>query len=40
MLKVIFVPDSALWLKMGPLGIMNQAQEKLKTCEESQKEFL
>ena len=24
---------------MGPLGIMNQAQEKLKTCEESQKEF-
>ena len=31
--------DSALWLKMGPLGIMNQAQEKLKTCEESQKEF-
>lgn len=32
-------PDSALWLKMGPLGIMNQAQEKLKTCEESQKEF-
>ena len=32
-------PDSALWLKMGPLGIMNQAQKKLKTCEESQKEF-
>ena len=32
-------PDSALWLKIGPLGIMNQAQEKLKTCEESQKEF-
>ena len=32
-------PDSALWLKMGPLGIVNQAQEKLKTCEESQKEF-
>lgn len=32
-------PDSALWLKMGPLGLMNQAQEKLKTCEESQKEF-
>lgn len=32
-------PDSALWLKMGPLGIMNQVQEKLKTCEESQKEF-
>lgn len=32
-------PDSALWLKMGPLGIMNQAQEKLKTCEASQKEF-
>lgn len=32
-------PDSALWLKMGPLGIMNQAQAKLKTCEESQKEF-
>lgn len=32
-------PDSALWLKVGPLGIMNQAQEKLKTCEESQKEF-
>lgn len=32
-------PDSALWLKMGPLGLMNQAQEKLQTCEESQKEF-
>lgn len=32
-------PDSALWLKMGPLGLMNHAQEKLKSCEESQKEF-
>lgn len=32
-------PDTALWLKLGPQGLMKQAQEKLKTCDESQKEF-
>ena len=32
-------PDTALWLKLGPQGLMKRAQEKLKTCDESQKEF-
>lgn len=32
-------PDSALWLKLGPKGLMEKAQEKLKICDESQKEF-
>jgi len=32
-------PDSALWLKLGPTGLMAKAQEKLKNCDESQKEF-
>ena len=32
-------PDTALWLKLGPQGLMKQAQEKLKTCDESQREF-
>ena len=32
-------PDSALWLKLGPKGLMEKAQDKLKTCDESQKEF-
>ena len=32
-------PDTALWLKLGPQGLMKQAQEKLNTCDESQKEF-
>ena len=32
-------PDTALWLKLGPQGLMKQAQEKLKTCDEPQKEF-
>ena len=32
-------PDSALWLKLGPKGLMEKAQKKLETCEESQKEF-
>ena len=32
-------PDSALWLKLGPRGLMEEAQQKLKTCDDSQKEF-
>ena len=32
-------PDSALWLKLGPQGLMEKAQEKLKNCREDQKEF-
>lgn len=32
-------PDSALWLRLGPKGLMEKAQEKLKTCHEDQKEF-
>lgn len=32
-------PDSSSWLKLGPRGLMEKAQEKLKTCSESQKEF-
>lgn len=32
-------PDSALWLKLGPQGLMEKAKEKLKTCDESQREF-
>ena len=32
-------PDSVLWLKLGPKGLMEKAQKKLETCEESQKEF-
>lgn len=32
-------PDSALWLKLGPKGLMEKAKKKLKTCDESQKEF-
>lgn len=32
-------PDSALWLKLGPKGLMEKARKKLKTCDESQKEF-
>ncbi|MCD7809329.1 MAG: formate C-acetyltransferase/glycerol dehydratase family glycyl radical enzyme [Erysipelotrichaceae bacterium] len=32
-------PDTALWLKLGPAGLKQQAQEKLKTCSKDQKEF-
>lgn len=32
-------PDSALWLKLGPQGLMEKAKEKLKNCKEDQKEF-
>ncbi len=32
-------PDSALWLKLGPQGLIEKAQEKLSCCDESQKEF-
>lgn len=32
-------PDSALWLEKGPQGLMDISKEKLKTCDESQKEF-
>lgn len=32
-------PDSALWLKLGPKGLIEKARKKLKTCDESQKEF-
>ena len=32
-------PDTKLWLEKGPKGLMEIAQNKLKTCDESQKEF-
>ncbi len=32
-------PDSALWLKLGPKGLIKKAQKKLTECDESQKEF-
>lgn len=32
-------PDSALWLKLGPSGLIKRAQEKLKTCDDRKKEF-
>lgn len=32
-------PDTETWLELGPRGLMRQAQEKLKTCDDSQKEF-
>ena len=32
-------PDSALWLKLGPQGLMEKAKEKLKNCKDEQKEF-
>ncbi|MDD8048381.1 MAG: formate C-acetyltransferase/glycerol dehydratase family glycyl radical enzyme [Thomasclavelia sp.] len=32
-------PDSALWLKLGPKGLKEKAQNKLKTCSEDKKEF-
>lgn len=32
-------PDSALWLKLGPQGLMEKAKEKLRNCKEDQREF-
>ena len=32
-------PNSELWLKLGPKGLMEKAQDKLKVCDESQREF-
>ncbi|MCD7839488.1 MAG: formate C-acetyltransferase/glycerol dehydratase family glycyl radical enzyme [Erysipelotrichaceae bacterium] len=32
-------PDTDLWLKLGPAGLKQQAQQKLQTCREDQKEF-
>lgn len=32
-------PDSALWLRLGPKGLIEKAKEKLKTCSQDQKEF-
>ena len=33
-------PDSALWLKLGPQGLMEKAKEKLKNCKDEQKRIL
>lgn len=32
-------PDSANWLKLGPRGLLQEAQAKLDNCNEEQKEF-
>lgn len=32
-------PDSELWLKLGPQGLIDKAKEKMVNCEENQKEF-
>lgn len=32
-------PDSATWLKLGPRGLLQEAQAKLEKCNEEQKEF-
>lgn len=32
-------PDSALWLRLGPQGLIMKAKEKLNYCSENQKEF-
>ena len=32
-------PNCVKWLKMGPQGLLDQAEEKLKTCKEGQKDF-
>ena len=32
-------PDSELWLKLGPQGLIDKAREKMANCEENQKEF-
>ena len=32
-------PDTALWLRLGPQGLMEKAQEKLKTCCKEHQEF-
>lgn len=32
-------PDSSLWLKLGPKGLLEQSRKYLSTCKENQKEF-
>lgn len=32
-------PDTETWLELGPKGLMTKAYEKLKNCDENQKEF-
>ena len=32
-------PDTALWLKKGPQGLLDDAKKHLQNCDESQKEF-
>lgn len=32
-------PNTELWLKIGPNGLMNKAKDKLETCNDNQKEF-
>lgn len=32
-------PDTKTWLELGPKGVMTKAYEKLKNCDENQKEF-
>lgn len=32
-------PDSALWLKLGPSGLIEKAKRKLETCPKDQREF-
>lgn len=32
-------PDSALWLKLGPSGLIEKAKRKLETCPKNQREF-
>lgn len=32
-------PDTKIWLELGPKGLMTKAYEKLKNCDENQKEF-
>lgn len=32
-------PDTKTWLELGPQGLLVKAQEKLKNCDESKKEF-
>ncbi|EEO34240.1 pyruvate formate-lyase [Coprobacillus sp. D7] len=32
-------PDTKTWLELGPKGLMTKAYEKLKNCDENQKEF-
>lgn len=32
-------PDSALWLELGPQGLIDKAKKKLASCDENKKEF-